>query len=73
MTNVLANLLFGALNFSRVMILSMDGESVPKTLTKKGEVTGGQLMIGDILKCHKAQRTREKVPKDTDSTDTAEN
>ena len=55
------------------MILSMDGESVPKTLTKKGEVTGGKLMIGDIAKCHKAQRTREKVPKDTDSTDTAEN
>lgn len=33
----LANLLLGALNFSRVMILSMDGESAPKTLTKKGK------------------------------------
>lgn len=70
---VLANLLLGALNFSRVMILSMEGESAPKTLTKKGKLVGGQLMIGDIAKCHKAQRSREKVPKDTDSTDNKEN
>lgn len=57
---VLANLLLRGIEFFQVMILSMEGESAPKTLTKKKrEAAGGQLMIGDIAKCHKAQRSRE--------------